>query len=77
MVSENLDLMFSLARPSPLTCLLLMELATQHTEPPADTRADEIERLTQAYGREIFGRLERAGPLLFTPSWWDERLMEW
>jgi RHH-type proline utilization regulon transcriptional repressor/proline dehydrogenase/delta 1-pyrroline-5-carboxylate dehydrogenase len=54
-----------------------MELATQHTEPPADTRADEIERLTQAYGREIFGRLERAGPLLFTPSWWDERLMEW
>src|SRR5579864_2790012 len=41
------------------------------------TQPAEIERLTHAYGREIFGRLERSGPLLFTPSWWDERLMEW
>src|SRR5262245_10327536 len=37
----------------------------------------ELEALTQDYGREIFARLDRRGPLLFTPSWWDERLMEW
>src|SRR5436190_10696709 len=37
----------------------------------------ELETLTQAYGRELFARLDRAGPLLFTPAWWDERLMEW
>jgi RHH-type transcriptional regulator, proline utilization regulon repressor / proline dehydrogenase / delta 1-pyrroline-5-carboxylate dehydrogenase len=41
------------------------------------TGADELERLTQAYGRDIFGRLERQGPLLFSPAWWDERLMGW
>src|SRR5262245_25244310 len=39
--------------------------------------AAELERLTQDYGREIFARLNRAGPLPFGPSWWDERLMEW
>src|SRR5438046_1701832 len=55
-----------------------MNLATQHTEPPAAPAADtEVERLTRAYGQEIFARLDRRGPLLFTPSWWDERLMEW
>ena len=37
----------------------------------------EVEALTQDYGREIFARCPRSGPLLFTPSWWDERLMEW
>lgn len=36
-----------------------------------------VESLTRAYGQEIFARLERRGPLLFTPGWWDERLMEW
>src|SRR5438046_961549 len=37
----------------------------------------ELEALTQDYGREIFGRLSRSGPLLFSPRWWDDRLMEW
>jgi len=40
------------------------------TSPP-----DELERLTRAYGHEIFARLDRHGPLLFSPDWWDERLM--
>src|SRR5690349_7606175 len=54
-----------------------MDLATQHGPPPDTAREAAIERLTHAYGREIFGRLEHAGPVLFTPAWWDERLMEW
>ena len=37
--------------------------------------ADELEYLTRAYGREIFSRLDRQGPLLFSPAWWDEHLM--
>lgn len=37
----------------------------------------DLERMTQAYGREIFGRLDTTGPILFAPAWWDERLMEW
>ena len=40
------------------------------------TRAD-LEALTRDYGRAIFSRLEPEGPLLFTPDWWDDRLMEW
>jgi RHH-type proline utilization regulon transcriptional repressor/proline dehydrogenase/delta 1-pyrroline-5-carboxylate dehydrogenase len=40
-------------------------------------RAADVEALTQAYGRDIFARLHRAGPVPFSPSWWDERLMEW
>src|SRR5260370_19974134 len=39
--------------------------------------ASELERLTQAYGHEIFGRLDRRGPLLFSRAWWDEKLMGW
>ena len=39
--------------------------------------AAELEALTQAYGREIFARLRRSGPLPLTPRWWDERLMNW
>jgi RHH-type proline utilization regulon transcriptional repressor/proline dehydrogenase/delta 1-pyrroline-5-carboxylate dehydrogenase len=38
---------------------------------------DELEALTQAYGRELFARLDRRGPVLFSPAWWDERLMQW
>jgi RHH-type transcriptional regulator, proline utilization regulon repressor / proline dehydrogenase / delta 1-pyrroline-5-carboxylate dehydrogenase len=38
---------------------------------------DAVERLTRAYGHELFARIDRRGPLLFSPSWWDERLMEW
>jgi RHH-type proline utilization regulon transcriptional repressor/proline dehydrogenase/delta 1-pyrroline-5-carboxylate dehydrogenase len=37
----------------------------------------DVEALTQRYGREIFARLERTGPVPFGPAWWDERLMEW
>jgi RHH-type proline utilization regulon transcriptional repressor/proline dehydrogenase/delta 1-pyrroline-5-carboxylate dehydrogenase len=39
-----------------------------------DTR--EREALTHDYGREIFARLATDRPLLFTPAWIDERLME-
>src|SRR5581483_4322466 len=38
---------------------------------------DEVEALTQDYGREIFARCPRSGPFLFSPRWWDDRLMEW
>jgi RHH-type proline utilization regulon transcriptional repressor/proline dehydrogenase/delta 1-pyrroline-5-carboxylate dehydrogenase len=37
----------------------------------------DVETLTQRYGREIFARIDRAGPVPFTPGWWDDRLMEW
>jgi RHH-type proline utilization regulon transcriptional repressor/proline dehydrogenase/delta 1-pyrroline-5-carboxylate dehydrogenase len=37
----------------------------------------DVEALTQDYGRAIFARLDRDGPLPFGPAWWDERLMEW
>src|SRR4051794_39253136 len=36
-----------------------------------------VEQLTQAYGHDLFARLERRGPALFTPGWFDERMMEW
>ncbi len=37
----------------------------------------ELERLTRAYGQELFARVDRQGALLFSPGWWDERLMDW
>src|SRR5215207_2013651 len=37
----------------------------------------ELERLTRAYGQELFARVDRRGPILFSPRWFDERLMEW
>jgi RHH-type transcriptional regulator, proline utilization regulon repressor / proline dehydrogenase / delta 1-pyrroline-5-carboxylate dehydrogenase len=40
-------------------------------------RAPDVEALTHDYGREIFARVNRSGPLLLTPAWLDERLMEW
>src|SRR5436309_3033817 len=47
--------------------------------PAADGAAPdaEVERLTRAYGQELFARLDRRGPTLLTPRWFDERLMEW
>jgi RHH-type proline utilization regulon transcriptional repressor/proline dehydrogenase/delta 1-pyrroline-5-carboxylate dehydrogenase len=36
-----------------------------------------VDALTQRYGREIFARIQDAGPVPFTPGWLDERLMEW
>jgi RHH-type proline utilization regulon transcriptional repressor/proline dehydrogenase/delta 1-pyrroline-5-carboxylate dehydrogenase len=38
---------------------------------------DELERLTRAYGQEIFARLDRQGPLVFTPAWVDDQMMAW
>jgi RHH-type proline utilization regulon transcriptional repressor/proline dehydrogenase/delta 1-pyrroline-5-carboxylate dehydrogenase len=35
-----------------------------------------IEDRTRAYGRDIFARLDRRGPPPFTPSWLDDRLMQ-
>jgi hypothetical protein len=35
-----------------------------------------LEPLIHDYGREIFARLDQAGPLPFSGGWWDERLME-
>ncbi|MFO0863439.1 MAG: L-glutamate gamma-semialdehyde dehydrogenase [Gemmataceae bacterium] len=36
-----------------------------------------LEKRTRAYGEELFARIERSGPMLLSPSWWDDRLMEW
>ncbi len=41
------------------------------------TGTRNVETLTARYGRDIFARLPRTGSLLFSPSWFDERLMEW
>jgi RHH-type proline utilization regulon transcriptional repressor/proline dehydrogenase/delta 1-pyrroline-5-carboxylate dehydrogenase len=41
------------------------------------TSPRNVESLTHDYGREIFARLDHAGPAPFSPGWWDERLMEW
>ena len=42
-----------------------------------DHDSAELERLTVAYGQELFARVGRQEPLLFTPAWWDQRLMDW
>src|SRR5262245_28402526 len=36
---------------------------------------DKLERLTRAYGEELFARIDRRPPALLTPRWWDDRLM--
>jgi RHH-type proline utilization regulon transcriptional repressor/proline dehydrogenase/delta 1-pyrroline-5-carboxylate dehydrogenase len=41
-----------------------------------DPRAGDIEALTQSYGRALFARSEWRGPLVFSPAWFEERLME-
>jgi RHH-type transcriptional regulator, proline utilization regulon repressor / proline dehydrogenase / delta 1-pyrroline-5-carboxylate dehydrogenase len=38
--------------------------------------ASAIEDRTRAYGQDIFARLDRRGPIPFTPSWLDDRLMQ-
>ena len=45
----------------------------------AQARVDtmELERLTRAYGQELFARVDGRGPVLFAPDWWDARLMDW
>ncbi len=36
----------------------------------------DIETLTRRIGKEIFARVGHAGPVPFSPAWWDDRLME-
>jgi RHH-type transcriptional regulator, proline utilization regulon repressor / proline dehydrogenase / delta 1-pyrroline-5-carboxylate dehydrogenase len=36
-----------------------------------------VESSTQSIGRSIFARLGRRGPFPLSPSWWDDRLMDW
>ena len=38
--------------------------------------ASAVEDRTHAYGRDIFARLDRRGPIPFTPAWLDDRLMQ-
>lgn len=38
---------------------------------------EELERLTRAYGQELFAQVAQRSPILFSPRWWDERLMDW
>jgi RHH-type proline utilization regulon transcriptional repressor/proline dehydrogenase/delta 1-pyrroline-5-carboxylate dehydrogenase len=45
--------------------------------PSAVAYDTKLEALTHDYGREIFARVGRGGPLTFSPRWWDDRLMEW
>ncbi len=45
----------------------------------ASSRIDtkKLETLTRAIGQEMFARVGQRGPVLFSPSWWDERFMDW
>jgi RHH-type proline utilization regulon transcriptional repressor/proline dehydrogenase/delta 1-pyrroline-5-carboxylate dehydrogenase len=36
----------------------------------------ELESLTYAYGLELFARMDRGRALVFSPAWWDERLLD-
>src|SRR5271156_1873213 len=36
-----------------------------------------VERLTHAYGHDLFARIDRRSGLVFSPRWFDERMMEW
>ncbi len=36
-----------------------------------------MQRLTQALGSDLFARVDRRGPVLLTPDWFDQRMMEW
>src|SRR6266446_390781 len=40
-----------------------------------DVDEKKLESLTRAYGEELFARVDRRGPMLLTPAWWDERFM--
>jgi RHH-type proline utilization regulon transcriptional repressor/proline dehydrogenase/delta 1-pyrroline-5-carboxylate dehydrogenase len=35
----------------------------------------KLERLTRAYGEELFARIDRRPPVLLSPRWWDDRLI--
>jgi RHH-type transcriptional regulator, proline utilization regulon repressor / proline dehydrogenase / delta 1-pyrroline-5-carboxylate dehydrogenase len=53
----------------------LVSLSSARAGRPPDAAA--VEQLTQAYGHDLFARLDRRGPPPFTPAWFDERMMEW
>lgn len=36
-----------------------------------------LEELTRRYGRDLFARLDGDRPLVFSPRWLDDRMMEW
>src|SRR5438270_13976919 len=36
---------------------------------------NDLDARTRQYGREIFARLDRQGPILFTKPWLDDQLM--
>jgi RHH-type proline utilization regulon transcriptional repressor/proline dehydrogenase/delta 1-pyrroline-5-carboxylate dehydrogenase len=42
-----------------------------------DLDRNRLEQLTRAYGQEMFARVRQSTPLLFSPRWWDERMMDW
>src|SRR5262245_1980959 len=35
----------------------------------------DLERLTTAFGQELFARIDRRGPMILSRAWWDDRLM--
>src|SRR5437764_11935171 len=37
----------------------------------------ELDRLTRLYGEELFARIDARGPFPLSPSWWDDRLLDW
>ena len=39
--------------------------------------ARELDRLTRTYGEELFARIDTRGPMQLSPTWFDDRLMEW
>src|SRR5438552_2217220 len=42
-----------------------------------DGQGSDLDTLTRAYGRDVFARLSRSGPPLFSPAWFDDLLMGW
>lgn len=38
--------------------------------------ASDTEQRIRAYGKEIFARLDRRGPMVFSPAWLDDQLMQ-
>src|SRR5437763_953153 len=42
-----------------------------------DAPTADLDQRTRAYGEEIFARLDRRGPTVFTPAWLDDQLMQW
>src|SRR5438876_1670333 len=56
---------------------ILATAGRKHKGKAAMPPVADLEGLTQDYGRAIFARLHAGGPAPFTPSWLDERMMEW